>query len=321
MFMYGAYKDKDQLELRTSEFKAMMRFWWRALNGNLSSTELYKNECEIFGGGGENGRRSPFKISIKEPLQKDGKESLQKGKYKPTPHHTGDEKCEYLNQNNSCRGRRHYNNDRCAKGEPKPCYEPANNDFLSITFSGHDLSKIESLFVLSCTLGGFGMRSRRGFGSVKIVEINGATFDMPDEADIILDYIRCLNQDYDINSSDTNIIELKKPQPNPYNFDYPFIEKIQIGTEAYTSMDDILVCIGKASHDHNDNTNGSGVPRFASPTYVSILKKNSEYYEYYPIITTLHYAPPPNSNINIPRRQNQQNAVDGFITDILSAYP
>ncbi len=74
MFLSGA--DGTTPELRAPSIKGALRFWWRAMNGHLSLSELKKQEGEIFG---DNNNRSKFTLFIKEV-------NLQKGEAAPTPH-------------------------------------------------------------------------------------------------------------------------------------------------------------------------------------------------------------------------------------------
>lgn len=60
MFMYGA--DGTTPELRPASIKGVMRFWWRAIHGNLSLDELKRQEGEIFG---STDKRSSFSIKIR----------------------------------------------------------------------------------------------------------------------------------------------------------------------------------------------------------------------------------------------------------------
>lgn len=48
--MLSSGANREQLEIRPSEFKASMRWFWRALNSNISIEELRDHENEIFGG-------------------------------------------------------------------------------------------------------------------------------------------------------------------------------------------------------------------------------------------------------------------------------
>ncbi len=56
--MYGANK---ALELRPTSFKGIIRFWWRAINGDLKWQELRKEENKIFG---SLDKKSTFSILI-----------------------------------------------------------------------------------------------------------------------------------------------------------------------------------------------------------------------------------------------------------------
>jgi CRISPR-associated protein Cmr1 len=59
MFLSGA--DGTKPELRPPSIKGALRFWWRAMNGHLSLTDLKNQESEIFGG---TEKRSKFSIEI-----------------------------------------------------------------------------------------------------------------------------------------------------------------------------------------------------------------------------------------------------------------
>ena len=59
MFMYGA--DGKTPELRPASIKGVMRFWWRAIHGDLPLYKLKKQEDEIFG---STDKRSSFSIKI-----------------------------------------------------------------------------------------------------------------------------------------------------------------------------------------------------------------------------------------------------------------
>jgi len=53
---------------------------------------------------------------------------------------------------------------------------------------------------------------------------------------------------------------------------------------------DLRVKIGEASHNHSNPSLGNGVPRMASPVYVSIVKISDKYA---PVVTELNCAFPP----------------------------
>jgi CRISPR-associated protein Cmr1 len=62
MFMSGA--DGRNPELRPSEFKGMMRFWWRAMRADDNIEKLRKDEAKIFGGSGEEQGKSKVIIKV-----------------------------------------------------------------------------------------------------------------------------------------------------------------------------------------------------------------------------------------------------------------
>lgn len=64
MFLAGANGEKR--ELRPPSIKGALRFWWRALHGYMDVKTLREKEVEVFGGGGENARRSQISIKINE---------------------------------------------------------------------------------------------------------------------------------------------------------------------------------------------------------------------------------------------------------------
>jgi len=129
MLMHGA--DGSSAELRPASIKGVLRFWWRAIHGDLSLDDLHRQEGEIFG---NTEGRSSFSIRIKPKI-------LTSKSQNALPH------------------------------RPKPVNLNGfkENQTFEVTISGQNLELIKNLFILATTLGGFGQRSRRGFGSVKIV--------------------------------------------------------------------------------------------------------------------------------------------------------
>jgi CRISPR-associated protein Cmr1 len=65
MLMHG--EDTQVAELRPPSIKGAMRFWWRAIHGNLKLDDLKKQESMLFGGASENSAlKSSFRIFIKK---------------------------------------------------------------------------------------------------------------------------------------------------------------------------------------------------------------------------------------------------------------
>ena len=276
MFLAGA--DGEKPELRPPSIKGAMRFWWRAMHGYYTLSQLRQEEARIFGGGGEDARRSNVVIKTTHPEWD--------GDFKP---------CLLPHKN---------------LGSTK-AFNPKIPQSFEITLSlnrlsdGFDISKLEGLFVITCVLGGLGKRSRRGFGSVKIVKRNDFDFSMPNDFESIYSHLSKFNDDYQYDRIDDKIL-LVRPDPlnGKYQKIYPYIEEIKIGHD-YASAFELVERIGKSSHKYQTDSNGCASPRFSSPTFVSVLLKD---HKYYPIITALCLSlPTPGISENHLMRQRRND--------------
>jgi len=262
MFLAGA--DGHTPELRPPSIKGAMRFWWRAMKGHLSPEELKKKEGEIFGASDEKIGRSKFSVRIVDALIN----LDEQYKYKPLPHHTGDSNCPYLP---SCNSRK--NPNKCNKGFKLNAVKPEIRFKLVLSFPDKYL-EIDNLIKVAIMLGGLGRRARRGFGSFRILKVNGQAFNFEYNLEYILNFVNDIGNDkYKIENSR---IVLK------------FLKEIQLGKE-YNSWENLLGKIGETSHKHNINSLGfaKDKKRLASPIYVSVLK-DSKNNIYLPIISTLN---------------------------------
>jgi CRISPR-associated protein Cmr1 len=226
MLMHGA--DGSTAELRPASIKGVLRFWWRAMYGNLKTIkELHDEESKIFG---NKDKRSSFSIRI------NNSENLQIEDTNPLPH----------------------KNVFTVNG-----YQ-ANQTF-EVIISGQNLELIQNLFILATTLGGFGQRSRRGFGSVQITKIDDIDFIAPKTEE-----------------------EIKAKIDSTFKYtsqiNYPYIQNIQVGRTS-NKMDDLLKKISQATHDNKCGKALFKDERMASPIFVSILKFGEE--DYRPVIATL----------------------------------
>jgi len=271
MFMAGA--DGRTPELRPSEFKGMMRWWWRAIKAEDDIGRLKKEEAEIFGGTGEREGKSKVKIKINTAL--DNSDIID---YQPLPHHIRNN-CPVDNQS------------RCRKAFTLKAIGPGKE--IEIEFSIPSL-EIQNLIFLTFVLGGFGKRSRRGFGSLHIINP-----EIKINLENILQFLNGIENTYEINNSSINssikaIINRKKTSGN-----YPWIKEIILGrNKEFNNFDEILKKIGMASHNHSDPSLGDANPRMASPIYVSVVEIQNKLI---PIITLLNSSFPqnyPRWNIN-----------------------
>lgn len=251
--MNGAYGERP--ELRPPGIKASLRFWWRALHGHLSIADLRQEEGRIFG---NTKGRSKVIIRIEAPIDEN-----KKAKTSLLPHKGGSKAASYT------------------AGEYFKIRVDCDKNIISE-------EKMKNLFIIACTLGGWGKRSRRGFGSITVMEIDDETYQSPVN---LKEIHSCMEQVVGPNRFSilltTNKIEAKNVDKSNSE-EYPRILSIELGSSTRT-----LTEIGKATHDTkftDDQSNnrqdyskslGDGKPRFASPIYISALSNGL------PVITTL----------------------------------
>ncbi|MDZ7879508.1 MAG: type III-B CRISPR module RAMP protein Cmr1 [Saprospiraceae bacterium] len=272
MFLNGA--DGYTPELRAPSIKGVLRFWWRAMNGHLSLSELKRQEGEIFG---DNEHRSKFTLFV---LEKD----IKLGKFAPIPH----------------------------KGYKIDCIDVGSTFDVTLSvpvqMPNWTIEQCKALFELTCILGDFGKRARRGMGSVEIIGCTDSTWkkEMP-----TIQHIHNLMQQF----SRHYII---KDNAIYNNFSgsmeyYPWIRRIEIGKD-YGNYSDLLMKISKTTHHFKENNTyiyeaslgHASRGRFASPIYVSVAKGSVK-----PIVTSLNPIP------DRPYRDISLRLQDDFRNEIL----
>ncbi len=271
MFLAGA--DGKTQELRAPSIKGLMRFWWRAMNGHLDLEKLKEKEGEIFGASDEKIGRSKFSIRVKDTFIRPDKTY----KYKPLPHHTGNQNCPYLP---SCVSK--INPHKCSKDFKLNAVKP-NICFTSLLSSPDKFLWIGNLIKVAIILGGLGKRARRGFGSVRILNVSDQPYNSNYKLETILKLVNYIGSNkYQIDRHKDKI-ELK----DDLTAQYPFLKEIQLGKEC-DSWEELVKKVGEASHEHDINSLGfaKGKKRLASPIYVSVLKNLNN--KYLPIISSLN---------------------------------
>ncbi|ANQ54617.1 hypothetical protein BG95_04230 [Thermosipho sp. 1063] len=259
MICYGATKDP---EVRPPSFKGIMRFWWRTLNGHLSIDTLRKKEANIFGGVGKDDGKSKFSIKIVGV--------------------NGKTKYEYV-----------LPHKKTFKRKAFIPYETSFNVEMKFWKKDEELvTTIKDLFILISILGGVGRRTRRGFGSFKIVKLDGEDFNYNEYIDLekIVNLMKKINQNgqFEVEKNDkgagikTNFYKKKDKDK------YPYIRFIEFGKE-YDNYDELLRKISTASHNHNSDFTGyaKNGKRLASPVYVSVVEKDNKFI---PVVTQLELS-------------------------------
>ncbi len=167
MFSGDALQDP---EIRPTEIKAAMRFWWRAMNANMSLASLKVEEVKIFGGSyldsdkKEKSLRSSFNLSVNSQLKP------VKNDFNNYPYNDSRRVFNMLYY--LCYGRRDFRN-----GFVK-YYIPAETDFeITIDYKNdQQLELIKELLWLTGTISGVGGKSRNGFGKFLIEELDVSNY-------------------------------------------------------------------------------------------------------------------------------------------------
>jgi len=165
MFMAGA--DGRVPELRPSEFKGMIRFWWRAIKAEDNIDKLRKEEAKLFGGTGKGEGKSKVGIRLLWDQTKFEKNIGNNVKKK------------FIMQNDGLSYLLYSTFSLKAKGEPiiRKYIKPEFSFQISFSsFNEKDLSQTLASFWLSVYLGGFGTRARRGGGNLSIEKADGNSF-------------------------------------------------------------------------------------------------------------------------------------------------
>lgn len=255
MFLTGA--DGKTPELRIPSIKGALRFWWRAIQCNPSIEKLRDEEDKLFGSSDEKTGRSKFSLRIMNA-------TLQSNNYKPVP----------------------------TKDFKAPAFKPDQtfNLVLSSYESFDRFEMISNLLKISLILGGFGKRSRRGFGSLTIVKENNSDFTFDYSLQSICDLLNAIvPQGFKVDANKIIRINTVSEDAN-----YPYIKEIEIGNRPCSSWEALIKKIGNEAHSHDcyytgfTERAGQKSYRFASPVYVSIIMKQDS--QYYPIVTTLNCA-------------------------------
>jgi CRISPR-associated protein Cmr1 len=239
LFLRGP--DGETPELRTPSFKGMLRYWWRALHPQPVD-QLRQRESQRFGSAGDqDGGRSPVRLRI--PHQR-----LSTGHYKPVP--------------------------RPSKGFRNEGFDPGQTFDLIVTV-GHRAQdfaeEIDATIRLMILLGGLGNRSRRGFGSLRLVAVDSAPHDTPeDPLEGVETQLRRLSFSYNREGRTIHYDGRHSAQDGP---GYPWVQRVETG-QFQNGWQDAVQSIAEVAHKEDSSYSGDINPRLSSPLYVSVGADN-----------------------------------------------
>ena len=277
MFMAGSKKNEP--ELRAASIKGVMRYIWRAAQRSTNLQEMKREEGKLFGNAdGDNTCVCPWRIHV----------------YLAEPRPTPSKKQDLLpyRQGNARGGRL-----------PTESIMP-EMVFTVRIIGGKCLEQhinIVRLFVLTCMLGGFGRRSRKGMGTVAIEGITGSG-EAVDTEPTIENCCKLLNGLFDdkryvLDQSKSIITPASSAAPTPPE-KYPYIERIQIFDGKKKDAPTLQEIIGRAAHNNklkhpSDKFLGEGGrTRFASSILISTIPAPTTT-QYYCIVTQLYCTKEP----------------------------
>lgn len=262
MFLHG--HDNRVVELRPPPFKALFRYWWRAVQ-DCEEESLRETEADWFG---STDGKAPFSIRIPEK-----KDLGVPKKYSPLPHKNA------------------FKMDAYDVGK--------QFNLCLITKNASDALIYRQIAKLGFLLGGVGNRSRRGFGSIR--ETCWSFAHVSDLRHEVLDTLNNVakvggGKRFEINDE---VIELKHPSTTLPQ--YPVIRLIGFGKPT-TDVGCLLKDIGQATHTHRDDALGyaKGQRRLASPIHVRVQKVEKKYV---PVVTLLRWNYPGYTSDDIIKKQ------------------
>lgn len=285
MFSYGAYQIKHS-EMRITELKGIMRYTYRIISPCRSVQQLKEVEDELFGGAAESNESSSKHASPLRMLIRD--DSLIRGNSRLLMH----------------KKERNPQMECFVSGSFRILLRlnPHTSRVMQKRFPMVDLNWYEDLIELSLTLCGLGKRSRKGRGSVAVMD---RCFD--DKQKILEWILSKLNQFASI-CPDTNTIGANDNKKyyiaeddkiysifNAQGYNRPVIQAIYLGKRIEeTQVREYLRAVDKTCHDEKGRsssegdkfvTGGSYGKRFASSLLLSFIKTVEGIYPLYTFIT------------------------------------
>lgn len=294
LLMHGK-DNKHTAEVRTTSFIGLFRYWFRALEPELSKTTFQK-ETNLFGGTNPVSLKSKLLVSITPP-------SDDQYEYSTRPHRT-------------------FRNGNSAKSAGIPENTSFNIHLQTFKKDESYFDKLVTYAKLSFLLGGFGMRSRRGFGSIDIT--NGQKFQTPEQWLAYVQQLITSVSDIPVEHKNNRLIAAR----NNHRINHPRLLGVYIG-DSYQSSHEALVAInqtssivkkkfGPALGDINDRRRKGAKPsgykgegeKLATPLIASVKPIGENYFI---VVTEVQ-------NTKFPNDPVYENAKKMFLEEVGATY-
>lgn len=155
------------------------------------------------------------------------------------------------------------------------------------------LQEAKKALWLLCHLGGLGRRSRRGFGSLQIVEGELAL-----KANTSMKLAEALKQWLDINLRATSPKQSRVPR---FPILHPKWAQIRVCKREFEDWQEAIRFVMEKAHKYKDAALGSGAPRQASPVHVHVAKLLNGKYTF--VLTTMLSQLNPNPKAKADRQK------------------
>ena len=187
----------------------------------------------------------------------------------------------------------------------RPAIKPGQEFEIEVTAYSSQIEEYVAIMQLTLLLGGIGRRSRRGFGAIEILKVDGKEIRSPD-LNHILDLLETIHD---------NRYQIRGGVVRPIQFSgakYPWIREIEIGTLKYETHHQLLETIGRKSSRFRDDSLGfvdfRTKERLASPVWISAIDSPSSD-GLLAIATTLHFAYPERRRISFSKQKRFRKSI------------
>lgn len=296
MFLGGA--DGKTAELRAPSIKGVLRYWWRAIHGDLPLNELQEKEIEIFGGSNnEEQKKSKVTIRIEQNNLIIEKKSL--------PTYTNGVIVKKNNVNMNILNYLCYGIADLKKGMLRKYIAP--NSTFKLIFTYDNLSdtqkkEIEDALLLTSLVGGLGSRSRNGFGKFLIQN------NRLNDVNRIIQLIKNINNteyaSYTAISKQTKVFKLKGDSCSTWHETLKKLgdiyHEVRTGLEAKHEFEKRQYISAPIIVNKKSKTL---IERHAKPYFLSVIPNNNKYDGY---IFCIPYNYPNNLHRNLNNHKYQE---------------
>lgn len=168
-----APRENDELKLiRETSIRGQLRFWWRAMRGSGSLSEMKKREDAIFGSASQEVGQSKILIAVRDIRSGKAEALFEINEKKRLQSRNSWQKIAYAAfalQPNS---------EELRDNSPMRNVRTGVEFTLNLSFPASKRADIEAALWAWETFGGIGGRTRRGFGALELDKINGETINV-----------------------------------------------------------------------------------------------------------------------------------------------